>query len=443
MKDKTSFIGMNKSSIVSQLKSLWDSIVDPKIKYDMHGLVEENKLSWFFRNLANIGNSHFPYQYYPKPEINNGIFKMQRPSSDRTTVALLSDWASNTFESELVARQASGNDYSIHLGDTYYVGNKKEIADNFNTDHEGSWPYGTLGSFAMLGNHEMYSSGRSYFQQLLPYMGNFVKEHDKPQQASFFCLENDYWRIIGLDTGYYSLKGWLGIKPNLDLDLHDQQKEWLENTVKIKDDKRGIIILSHHQCFSAFEEEFPNPGKYISSLIEPGRDILWLWGHEHWFSVYGPNKLENGSNVFARCVGNSGMPVEINRKNELKVPRSVEVLNPINRNLTLYDDRKREVINGNIALGYNGFVVLELEADKLNINYYDDNDKQEKPRKILQEEWKSDITTGQLKGIKIDNLTEKLDSKLRVFSNDINNAIGKSSEAALIATPGLVTSTIQ
>jgi len=423
MKDKKEFIGMNKSSVVSQLKSIWDSIVDRKPRYDMHGLIEENKFTWFIKNLCNLGNSHFKYQHYPNPKVNNGIFKIQNDSSALTTVALLSDWASDTIESQLIARQAAKNDYSIHLGDTYYVGNKKEIAVNFNTDHAGTWPYGELGSFALLGNHEMYSSGKSYFQQLLPYMGNFVKEHDKPQQASFFCLENDYWRIIGLDTGYYSLKGWLGIKANLNLDLHDQQKKWLEETVKINDDKRGIIILSHHQCFSAFEDEFPNPAKYISSLIEPGRDILWLWGHEHWFSIYGANKLANGSNVFARCVGNSGMPVEINRKKKAKSPKSSDPTDGRNRNLVLYDNRQREILDRGIALGYNGFVMMEIKGNSVTINYYDDNDKQENARKILQEEWTIDIATGKLTGINITDLIKNSDKKFIVFASDITNAI--------------------
>lgn len=417
---------MNKSSVVSQLKSVWDSIIHKKPDYDMHGLVEENRLTWIIRNLANLGNSHFAYQQYPKPEVNNGIFKMQNASTDLTTVALLSDWATDTVESHLVARQASANDYSIHLGDTYYVGNKKEIADNFNTDHDGTWPYGKLGSFALLGNHEMYSSGRSYFQQLLPYMGNYVREHDKPQQASFFCLENDYWRIVGLDTGYYSLKGILGLGPNVDLDLHKHQKEWLEQTVRLNDDNRGLIILSHHQCFSAFEDEFPNPGKYISSLIKPGRDILWLWGHEHWFSVYGPNKLENGSNVFARCVGNSGMPVEINKKKELKAPKGKNPSDPVNRNLTLYDCRQREILDGEVALGYNGFVMMHLEGNKLTINYMDDNDKQEQSRKILQEDWTIDISSGKLTGVNIVDFTaSNAKNKLSIFSADVKNAIGQ------------------
>lgn len=423
MKNKRSFIGMNKSSLVSQLKSVWDSIVRKKPGYDMHGLVEENKIAWIIRNVANIGNSHFTYQRYPNPKINNGVFTLQRPSAHRTTVALLSDWASDTFESHLVARQASGNDYSIHLGDTYYVGNKKEIADNFNNDFRGTWPYGLQGSFALLGNHEMYSSGRSYFQQLLPYMGNFVKSHDKPQQASYFCLENEYWRIIGLDTGYYSIKGVLGLSPNKNLDLHEEQKEWLEQTVKLNDDNRGIIILSHHQCFSAFEDEFPNPGKYISQLLKPGRDIIWLWGHEHWFSVYGSNKLDNGSKIYARCVGNSGMPVEINKKKELKCPKSKDIDDPVNRNLVLFDCRERERIDGDIALGYNGFVVLNLEGDRLIIDYFDDNDKKEDPRKILQEDWSVDVVSGKITGIDIKDFTEQSPKKLKVFSTILHRAI--------------------
>ncbi len=423
MKDKKDFIGMSKSSIVSQLHSLWDSIFDKKPDYDMNGLIEENKFAWFIKNLCNLGNSHFRYQQYPRPEINNGVFKIQIDSSELTTIALLSDWASDTVESRLVASQASINDYSIHLGDTYYVGNKKEIAGNFNTDYGGTWPYGKLGSFALMGNHEMYSSGKSYFLQLLPYMGNYVRENNKPQQASYFCLENDYWRIVGLDTGYYSLKGWLGLNANLDLDLHTQQKEWLEKTVKLNDDKRGLIILSHHQCFSAFEDEFPNPGKYISSLLQPGRDILWLWGHEHWFSVYGPNKLDNGSNVFARCVGNSGMPVEINSKDKPKAPKNTDVSNALNRNLTLYDNREREVIDGKIALGYNGYVMMNLIGNRLTINYYDDNDKQQKGRKVLQEDWIVDIATGKISGIDITDFTKDSTKKLRLFASDVRNAI--------------------
>jgi hypothetical protein len=35
------------------------------------------------------------------------------------SIAILSDWASDTPESQLIAKQAGTNDYSIHLEDTF------------------------------------------------------------------------------------------------------------------------------------------------------------------------------------------------------------------------------------------------------------------------------------------------------------------------------------
>jgi Calcineurin-like phosphoesterase len=423
MRDKKDLIGTSRSSVANQLSAIKESITKPAPAYNMDGLIEENKMAWFCKNLLNLGNSRFtPYPSYSDPD--GGLFEIQKGADEPVTIALLSDWASDTTESQQVAAQVGTNDYSIHLGDTYYVGNDKEIASNFNTSLGGTWPYGSLGSFAMLGNHEMYSNGQSYFQQLLPAMGNYYADHKQVQETSFFCLENDYWRIIGLDTGYDSLTGWLGLKANGNLDLPDVQKAWLQNTVKLNEDKRGIIILSHHQCFSAFEDEFPNPGKFISSLMQPGRDIIWLWGHEHWFSVYGANQLDNGSNVYARCIGNSGMPVELkDTGGNPKVPKSSNVGEAVNRNLVLYDNRQREVIDATIPLGFNGYTFLNLEGPKLVISYYDDNNMQPQSRKVLEEEWSIDINTGNLSGNSITDLTITSDFPFNLFSDDLNKAI--------------------
>ncbi len=173
MRDKKEFIGINRNSISSQFRAIADSIVKPAPTYDMNGLIGENKLSWVFKNICNLGNSHYtPYPTYTGQ--GDGIFEIQKDGNELTTIALLSDWASDTAESQHIAAQVGTNDYSIHLGDTYYVGNEKEIASNFNTQQGGTWPYGTLGSFAMLGNHEMYSGGKTYFEQLLPFKGEFI-----------------------------------------------------------------------------------------------------------------------------------------------------------------------------------------------------------------------------------------------------------------------------
>ena len=60
----------------------------------------------------------------------------------------------------------------------------------------------------MNGNHEMYALGKAYFKIMLQTLG--MREPStgqvRPQKASFFCLENEHWRIIGLDTGYNSVR---------------------------------------------------------------------------------------------------------------------------------------------------------------------------------------------------------------------------------------------
>ena len=99
------------------------------------------------------------------------------------------------------AIRAHSPDVAIHLGDVYYSGTKDEFRDYFLGPR--CWPRGTLGetrggargTYALNGNHEMYSGGAGYFRRALPAFG---------QETSYFCLENAHWRIIGLDTGYFA-----------------------------------------------------------------------------------------------------------------------------------------------------------------------------------------------------------------------------------------------
>ncbi len=377
MRDKKDFLNLGHSPIENQLKSLKGA----PATYNMHGLVEENKLAWFVRIFSQFGVHHYPYQTYNNTAVNNGIFKMH--SNDNVTVALLSDWASNTPESHQVARLCGIQDYSIHLGDTYYVGNEKEIAENFNSTYGAPWPYGKYGSFALLGNHEMYSSGKSYFTQLLPYMGIYRGENTNNQEASFFCLENDHWRIIGLDTGYDSIKGFFNKDPNFQLQLQEKQLAWLRDVVRPNQDNRGIILLSHHQPLSAFEPAYTIPAQQLSEFFDADKTLLWFWGHEHRLAIYGENQLPCGK-VYGRCIGNGGMPVELNSSARASFPDSKK-----NKNLIFYDNRLRETIDENIMLGHNGYVIISFAGQSATIKYYDDNDNTNTNEKriITEEVW--------------------------------------------------------
>jgi hypothetical protein len=146
-------------------------------------------------------------------------------------------------------------------------------------------------SFTLAGNHGMYSGGAGYYSLL-----------DKlAQPASYFCLRNKYWQIIGLDTG---LKAKLGLGPT---NLEQTEAEWLVNKI-VNRDGRKTALLSHHQLFSA-DEKFDGQSfniplyKQVASLL--GQVDIWLWGREHNLVIFDSYmNLRRG-----RCIGCGAFPV--------------------------------------------------------------------------------------------------------------------------------------
>ena len=97
---------------------------------------------------------------------------MITPENTAQTIAICSDWATDTAESVAIAKQMGTHDpdFTIHVGDTYYVGSPEETRSNF-TDSTSAWVRGKRGSFALLGNHEMYARGVAFFKYLLKTLG--------------------------------------------------------------------------------------------------------------------------------------------------------------------------------------------------------------------------------------------------------------------------------
>ncbi|CAG5069715.1 hypothetical protein DYBT9623_02452 [Dyadobacter sp. CECT 9623] len=333
---------------------------------------------------SRFGPRH-PYQAYPRNG-DTGIYKLQSsiPSRTEISLALLSDWASDTEESDKIANLVSKYtpDYSIHMGDIYFVGTPKEIELNFTAPY-ASWYYGASGSLALSGNHEMYSNGNAYFQHLLPAMYAMEGEIKKTQQAGFFCLENDDWRIIGIDTAYTSVgRPLLEIISPPDCHLKKEQVEWLRDVVKLgdKEDKRGLVFLSHHPYLSAFREEYPKPGAQIRELLgEADRPIVWIWGHDHRLVIYDMVKNGDGPVAYGRCIGHGGLPVEI------KLPDATDI-----KKIKYYDTRVRTVIKRH-SLGYNGFARVLIQGKELKIEYRDIED-----TCVYEEAWEVDKQNGQL-----------------------------------------------
>ena len=389
-----------------------------KALFKISQFFDNHLISWFYHYIRSRFGKKHPFLTYGKDD--SGIYKF---SNEKTKIACAADWASDTAESELIAKKIASckPDYTIHLGDTYFVGEPDEIKDNF-INKNSSWHRGSKGSFALLGNHEMFSRGIGYFKNLLPSMG--VKSGAKyaGQGASFFCLENDYWRVIGLDTGYHSI-GAIPVIENMDFiekiplignllgkilipqcSLHEKLIEWLKKNVKPGNDKRGIIFLSHHQYCSAFEKDYSILGNQLGKLTGSNRPVLWIWGHEHRMSIYGLYGSAPCIKAYGRCIGHGGMPVELVKS----APKKDKI---IKKPLVLFDNRKKETIDG-VSIGYNGYTLLNFNKDKLEIEYYDSE------KRIISESWEVNNKTGKLKGISI-----KSEDKDLTITQELNNAI--------------------
>lgn len=354
---------------------------------------------WVWHYLKSRFGGRYEFQDYEAGAVDRGIYPLDPPDGadsaggSVTKVSLAGDWASGTRDAqEIGLAMASGDpDFTVHLGDIYYVGTKKEIWENM-LGGMTLWPQGKRGSFALNANHEMYARGKAYFKHLLPRLGMREPAGAVPQgqKASFFCLRNDHWLIIGLDTGYYSV----GIpiiekiiKPSCK--QHDKLLKWLLDDLRLQEDRqRGVILLSHHQYYSQFETYFERSAQQLSRTL--GRPVLWFWGHEHRLAIYGVHATRSGVlEAFGRCLGHGGLPIEDIRE-EPKDDAKHQV------GLVLYDRRKKKVIGSDdTPVGYNGYADLLFEGNRLTVEYRDAHNL------LVTEEWEVD-GEGNLRGLDIE-----------------------------------------
>ena len=233
----------------------------------------------------------------------------------------------------------------------------------------------------------MYSGGRPYFGALkaLTHVINGQREA-QPQDVSYFCLQNDCWRILAIDTGYYAKSF-----PVLELfdthliKLHGAIRTWLKEVVfKDPDDRRPVILLSHHEWFSAYDSEYKRMGKQMAPYLD--RVLLWFWGHEHRFSGYAPFGFGDSPKVRARCIGHGGVPFDI------AYPER-------HRGLVFSDERisaeSTNRVHAKQQLGYCGFAFLKFVGPKLTVSYYDER-KNSDP--LLKETWIWNKESGTAKG---------------------------------------------
>jgi hypothetical protein len=340
------------------------------------------KVGKFFRAVGFFAWYRFrpkrrPPRYAPG---QTGVYSPPDPTDEPVRVALAADWADGKRTARAVAASIVNDDphYAIHLGDIYHVGAEHEIIQNcLGGTHEKpgvTWPLDLrFGSFAVPGNHEYNSGGRAFFTTFVPKLGP-RNAGPEGQITSYFCIDLERWRLIGLDTGFRSAKfllhegavyvlnqlaSRLG-RPHLFADwktsLPKQMTHWLRDQVRIAESgDKGVIVLTHHQYFTALDKRGDNPklGKQLAELLGP-TTIIWLWGHEHRLAVYG-KRFEapaDGLQVFGRAIGNGS---ESDPVADLRGARKAIV----QKSLTHVDNREN----------HGGYVELLLDGPRLTIEY--------------------------------------------------------------------------
>jgi hypothetical protein len=245
-------------------------------------------------------------------------------------IAIVGDWGTGEPVADLVMKGilAQKPDLLIHLGDVYTSGTNGETYTRFYNMIRSKIAANALPVFVLAGNHDYYSGGDGFYQLI-----DHLNVPTAKQAASYFCLRNDYWQILAMDTGYKDANPHAGFLKKLvsagkkrpETNLRDDEFRWHKHQLE-QADGRGTILLSHHQPFSAYDAiGRPTKGDslntnlkkrfspYFSAVASRSQVRAWFWGHEHDLVpiARGHHGLDLGV-----CMGHGAIPVD-----SKKVPR--------------------------------------------------------------------------------------------------------------------------
>lgn len=250
---------------------------------------------------------------------------------DRTTVVLVSDWGTGNVHAIAVAKQIAlrNPDHVIHLGDVYYAGTPREVRTNFLEIWDAFGPQRAR-YWALNGNHDMYSGGYGFFEHLLPAF---------KQPASYFNLQNQHWRLLGLDTAYVNHR------------ITPEQLSWLPAQLT---GSARTILMTHHHLLSPFRKRGDAMEQALDPYLTAGQLFAWIWGHEHHLFEFADYR-----GVKCRCIGHGSLPYvppdQRRRRHEADIVRMETRPSPLNP-----------------SRGMHGFALLRFDGPTLDLEYVDE-----------------------------------------------------------------------
>ncbi len=280
------------SLVLSQIAERQESAV-PKDRRDIAGTDKYELLDpgWW----ASVANRLFHKRVPFIGHSSLDDFRVEL-AEESLSLAIVGDWGTGLPSSQEIARQMAAKKpaITIHLGDVYYSGTKREVESRFVPD----WPAGSIGTFAINSNHEMYAGGEGYFQVTLR-QDSFARH----QKASYFCVSTPGWQILGLDSAYEA-SDFLYQKGR----LSDLQLQWLSAQLA-EGARRGqrSILLTHHNPIDVEGKRDEGLLDQVLGAAQAAPFDFWYWAHEHVAARYGPFGPP-GRQFLGRCVGHGGVP---------------------------------------------------------------------------------------------------------------------------------------
>jgi hypothetical protein len=296
-----------------------------------------------------------PYRVYK----NIGDFVFEDKLPDRARVAVVGDWGTGQAAAKKVLSQITARkpDVVIHLGDVYYAGTTFEDDTYFYQPWSQilDLPNRKIPTYTLAGNHDMYCGGCPYYQ-LIDRLG---------QPASYFCLRNDHWQFLAMDTSLHDSNP--VHSGQVATYLEDTELEWHKHQLSTAG-RRRTVLLSHHPLFTAYDDiEGHEVNLRFHPQVAPLLEniALWLWGHEHNFVVYGPYLgVER-----ARCIGHGAFPMAI--ADLPGAPKFSDVP------LIKKDDKGKDLALGQTDGFYNhGYAMIDLNGPSATVSYFEDSDEQ-------------------------------------------------------------------
>jgi hypothetical protein len=308
--------------------------------------------AWFFR-LAT------PKPPLPTPSTNAVYPLIER--DDATTVALFADWGTGYYHSRYIATHIERLRVAqaIHLGDVYYIGSQSQFDAQVEPVLEPLLR--EMPVYLMNANHEMDSHGIPYLGYLRhkSRLGQQKGFAAQPQETSYFCLVNDSYQVIGIDTAYYGA----GRYANAAL------RAWLEARLEEgRTAQRTTILLSQNEPYApgrgggvGARQRMPLLDRDLLAFVAAGLIHAWFWGDEHYTALYEPN---DQLPFVGSCIGYAGYPFgkerDDSREDDVVRLHWAETASRFDGIPGLRQDR-----------GNNGFCHLTLNAGHITLRYID------------------------------------------------------------------------